>query len=308
MISPDVSATLDWEGELVAIIGKAGRHIAPEDALSHVFGWSIYNEASVRAFQHHSSQFGMGKNFEGTGAFGPCVVTADAFGDPYAGRIETRLNGEVVQSAPIDQMTHRIEDVIAYLSQATTLLPGRPGLDRHTKRRRRCAQAATIHETWRNRLGHDFRHRDVDQSGARRNTCRGTGMSDQNDLLELEAQRCAAISTGNVEALNAMLRDDYIHVYGGGLSSGKADWIDHISEVPRVPERVDMQVRVYGDTAVLTGKMINRIRPNADVKPAAAIGDRVPIKEDVQAFATQVAVRENGKWQFCSFQMTRCVD
>lgn len=124
MISPDVSATLDWEGELVAIIGKAGRHIAPEDALSHVFGWSIYNEASVRAFQHHSSQFGMGKNFEGTGAFGPCVVTADAFGDPYAGRIETRLNGEVVQSAPIDQMTHRIEDVIAYLSQATTLLPG----------------------------------------------------------------------------------------------------------------------------------------------------------------------------------------
>lgn len=133
-------------------------------------------------------------------------------------------------------------------------------------------------------------------------------MSDQNDLLELEAQRCAAISTGNVEALNAMLRDDYIHVYGGGLSSGKADWIDHISEVPRVPERVDMQVRVYGDTAVLTGKMINRIRPNADVKPAAAIGDRVPIKEDVQAFATQVAVRENGKWQFCSFQMTRCVD
>lgn len=124
MITPNASPTLDWEGELVAVIGKGGRHIAARDALSHVFGWSIYNEASVRAFQHHSSQFGMGKNFEGTGAFGPCIVTAEAFGDPYAGTIETRLNGEVVQAAPIDQMTHRIEDVIAYISQATTLRPG----------------------------------------------------------------------------------------------------------------------------------------------------------------------------------------
>jgi 2-keto-4-pentenoate hydratase/2-oxohepta-3-ene-1,7-dioic acid hydratase in catechol pathway len=124
MITPGVSDTLDWEGELVAIIGKAGRHIAAEDAFDHIFGYSIYNEASVRAYQHHSSQFGMGKNFEGTGAFGPCVITADAFGDPYAQSIETKLDGEVVQSAPIDMMTHRIEDVIAYISEATTLQPG----------------------------------------------------------------------------------------------------------------------------------------------------------------------------------------
>lgn len=124
MITPNVSDTLDWEGELVAVIGKAGRHIAPEDAFDHIFGYSIYNEASVRAFQHHSSQFGMGKNFEGTGAFGPCIITADAFGDPYAQSIETRLDAEIVQAAPIDMMTHRIEDVIAYISQATTLRPG----------------------------------------------------------------------------------------------------------------------------------------------------------------------------------------
>lgn len=133
-------------------------------------------------------------------------------------------------------------------------------------------------------------------------------MSDQDDLLALEARRCDAIAACDVAALSAMLRDDYIHVYGGGLSSGKTDWIDHIAEVPRVPERVDMKVRVYGDTAVLTGRMINRIRPGADAKPADAIGKRVPIKEDVQAFATQVVVRENGEWKFCTFQMTRCVD
>lgn len=133
-------------------------------------------------------------------------------------------------------------------------------------------------------------------------------MSDQDDLIALEQERCAAIARCDAETLSTMLRDDYFHVYGGGLSSGKDAWIEHVTEVPREPERLDMQVRVYGDTAVLTGKMINRIRPNADAKPADAIGNRVPVKEDVQAFATQVAVRTNGKWQFCSFQMTRCVD
>lgn len=133
-------------------------------------------------------------------------------------------------------------------------------------------------------------------------------MSDQEDLIKLETMRCEAIGAGNVDLLNSMLSDDYVHVYGGGLSSGKADWIEHITDVPRMPERVDLKVRVYGDTAVLTGRLINRIRPNADAAPSDQIGNRVPIKEDVQAFATQVAVRKEGNWTFCSFQMTRCVD
>lgn len=124
MIAPSVSDSLDWEGELVAVIGRAGRHIKPENAFDHIFGYSIYNEASVREFQHHSSQFGMGKNFEGTGAFGPCIITADEFGDPYAQTIVTRLDDEIVQSASIGTMTHRIEDVISYISSATTLMPG----------------------------------------------------------------------------------------------------------------------------------------------------------------------------------------
>lgn len=133
-------------------------------------------------------------------------------------------------------------------------------------------------------------------------------MSDQDDLLKLEQRRCDAIAAGDVATLKEVLRDDYVHVYGGGLSSGKDEWIDHIAEVPRVPDRSDMQVRIYGDTAVLTGKMVNRIRPTADARPAAEIGGRVPVKEDVQAFVTQVAVREAGAWRFCSFQMTRCKD
>ena len=124
IVSPASSQTLDWEGELVAVIGKGGRHIAAENAFDHIFGYSIYNEASVREFQHHSSQFGLGKIFDNTGAFGPWLVTADEFGDPYSHHIKTDIDGELVQSAQIDSMIHRIEDVIAYISSATALQPG----------------------------------------------------------------------------------------------------------------------------------------------------------------------------------------
>lgn len=121
---PSCTKTLDWEGELVVVIGKGGRHISADRAQEHIFGYSIYNEGSVREFQRHSTQFGLGKNFQASGAFGPVVVTADEFGDPYQHKIETRIDDEVMQSASIDLMLHRIEDVIAYLSTAAELYPG----------------------------------------------------------------------------------------------------------------------------------------------------------------------------------------
>ena len=121
---PSASNTLDWEGELAVIIGNAGRHIAVDQAKEHIFAYSIYNEGSVRKFQAHSSQFGLGKNFQASGAFGPLVVTADEFGNPYEQTIETRIDGEVVQSASISNMLHSIEKVIAYLSTAMELHPG----------------------------------------------------------------------------------------------------------------------------------------------------------------------------------------
>ena len=124
MVRPKVSDSLDWEGELAVIIGRGGRHIAREDAFNHVFGYSIYNDGSVREFQRHTSQFVMGKVFEGTGGFGPWVVTADEMGDPYAQTLETTLNGARVQFTSIDDMDHRIEDIIAYLSIAVTLQAG----------------------------------------------------------------------------------------------------------------------------------------------------------------------------------------
>jgi 2-keto-4-pentenoate hydratase/2-oxohepta-3-ene-1,7-dioic acid hydratase in catechol pathway len=124
LIKPAVSDLLDYEGELAVVIGRRARHVAVADALDHVAGYSCYNEASVRDWQHHGSQIAPGKNFAGTGAFGPWLVTADEFGNPYAHRVTTRVNGEVRQDESIDALLFRIEYLIHYLSTMHPLLPG----------------------------------------------------------------------------------------------------------------------------------------------------------------------------------------
>ncbi len=124
LVRPAASPQLDFEGELAVIIGKRGRHIPEERALEHVAGYACFNDASVRDFQSHSSQFGPGKNFHRTGAFGPWLVTADEVPDPQALEIRTRVNGEVMQESHTSLMTWSIRELIAYLSRFTPLLPG----------------------------------------------------------------------------------------------------------------------------------------------------------------------------------------
>jgi 2-keto-4-pentenoate hydratase/2-oxohepta-3-ene-1,7-dioic acid hydratase in catechol pathway len=124
IVRPKVSESLDWEGELAVVIGKEGRDIAEADAWDYVAGYSCYNDASVREWQFHAKQIASGKNFEGTGAFGPWMVTSDEI---EAGRkltIETRLNGEVVQSSDTSNMIFPIPRLINYASTIFTLVPG----------------------------------------------------------------------------------------------------------------------------------------------------------------------------------------
>lgn len=122
---PLCSEQFDFEGELVCVIGRRGRHISKADALSHVAAYSLFNDASVRDFQFKSPQWTMGKNFDGTGAFGPELVTADELPPGAAGlKLQTRLNGEVVQSASTSDMIFDIATQISLLSEAMTLVPG----------------------------------------------------------------------------------------------------------------------------------------------------------------------------------------
>jgi len=124
IIRPRVSTDLDFEGELAVIIGKPGRYIAQADAFGHVAGYACYNDGSVRDFQRHTHQFTPGKNFPDTGAFGPWIVTPDELGDLGPLRLQTRVNGQVVQDALIEQMIFSIPRQVEYCSTFTRLEPG----------------------------------------------------------------------------------------------------------------------------------------------------------------------------------------
>jgi 2-keto-4-pentenoate hydratase/2-oxohepta-3-ene-1,7-dioic acid hydratase in catechol pathway len=123
MICPRISDEFDYEGELALIIGRRGRHISKSNALSHVFGYTLFNDGSIRDIQFKHS-IAAGKNFYATGGFGPWIVTADEIPDPTRLRLETRLNGQRVQHTGIDDLIFDIPTLISYCSQWTPLLPG----------------------------------------------------------------------------------------------------------------------------------------------------------------------------------------
>jgi 2-keto-4-pentenoate hydratase/2-oxohepta-3-ene-1,7-dioic acid hydratase in catechol pathway len=124
VVRPKVSDNLDWEGELAVVIGKGGRHIPEAAAFDHVAGYSIYNDVSVRDWQRHAQQIASGKNFVGTGPFGPWLVTPDEIGDPTKLKLETRVNGKVEQKSDTSMLIFSIPRLINYCSTIFDLVPG----------------------------------------------------------------------------------------------------------------------------------------------------------------------------------------
>ena len=124
MLAPRESIKFDYEGELAVIIGKGGRKISENEAMNSIAGYSCYNDGSIRDWQRHTSQFTAGKNFVGTGGFGPWMISSDEIPDPSVLHIETRLNGKVMQSAPISDLVFNVPKLIAYISTFTELEAG----------------------------------------------------------------------------------------------------------------------------------------------------------------------------------------
>ncbi|MGF6769977.1 acylpyruvate hydrolase [Paraburkholderia sp. GAS199] len=125
IVKPRESDQLDYEGELVAVVGRAGRRIPKAEALSYIAGYTLFNDATLRDYQFRTPQWTMGKNFDATGAIGPEFVTADELPEGAAGlRIQTRLNGEIVQDANTSQMVFDVATLVALISDAMTLQPG----------------------------------------------------------------------------------------------------------------------------------------------------------------------------------------
>ena len=125
LIRPKKSIQFDYEGELVVIIGKRVKHLTLENATDCVAGYSCGNEGSIREYQRHTTQWGMGKNFDQTGSIGPWMVTADEL--PKGGKglkIETRLNGTTMQSSNTDLFMFPVAESLVYLTEGITLEPG----------------------------------------------------------------------------------------------------------------------------------------------------------------------------------------
>jgi acylpyruvate hydrolase len=125
IIRPKVSEQLDFEAEMMLIVGKRAKHLTMASATSCVAGYACSNEGSVREFQRKTTQWDMGKNFDRTGGFGPWMVTADELPDAGKGlKIESRLNGIVMQSDNTDNMMFPVAEMLVYVTQGMTLEPG----------------------------------------------------------------------------------------------------------------------------------------------------------------------------------------
>jgi len=124
VLRPSFSERFDWEGELAVVIGKGGRNITQAEAFEHVAGYACFNDITVRDWQRHTHQWTPGKNFPGTGALGPWLVTADEVPDVDALTLESRLNGEVMQHASLSDLIFTIPILLEYISRFTPLSPG----------------------------------------------------------------------------------------------------------------------------------------------------------------------------------------
>jgi len=133
LILPSVGHNLDFEGELLAVIGRPVYRESPEQAADAVIAWSCYNDGSIRDWQFHTNQWTPGKNFLNTGGFGPWLVTADEVGAVGELQLTTRVNGETMQKGSLDDLIFNVPALISYISQFTPLgagdllLTGTPG-------------------------------------------------------------------------------------------------------------------------------------------------------------------------------------
>lgn len=125
-LCPKVSSKFDYEAEMAVVIGrKVPRHVSQADALAYVFGYACFNDMSVRDYQKRTGQWTIGKNFDATGGFGPVLVTADELPPGATGlRIQSRLNGQVMQDANTSDMIFSVAETIALLADCLTLEPG----------------------------------------------------------------------------------------------------------------------------------------------------------------------------------------
>lgn len=124
IVIPKVSHRIDWEGELAVVIGRTAKDVDVSKAMDHVAGYTITNDVTARDYQFKTSQWNLGKTFDGFAPIGPWLTTLDEFDDPNDLHLVTRLNGEVVQDARTSDLIFSVPDLVSFFSTVMTLVPG----------------------------------------------------------------------------------------------------------------------------------------------------------------------------------------
>ncbi|MFC6083563.1 fumarylacetoacetate hydrolase family protein [Sphaerisporangium aureirubrum] len=124
IVLPAESAEIDYEAELAVVIGATARHVSEADALTHVAGYAPFNDVSARDWQSRTSQWDLGKSFDGFGPVGPYITTADEIDDPQDLTVRLTIDGEVLQEASTGDMVFPVRRLVSYLSSVITLYPG----------------------------------------------------------------------------------------------------------------------------------------------------------------------------------------
>ncbi|MCB8985504.1 MAG: fumarylacetoacetate hydrolase family protein [Ardenticatenaceae bacterium] len=122
--NPAVSDKIDWEAEMGVIIGRSGKNLSPDEAMAHVFGYTIINDVSARDLQVQHKQYFKGKSLDGSCPMGPWIITADELPDPHGLNISSRVNGVTKQSSNTSLMIFNVPAILYHLSRGMTLLPG----------------------------------------------------------------------------------------------------------------------------------------------------------------------------------------
>ena len=168
-----MSDKFDYEGEIVLVIGKEGRHVPRENALAMIGGLTLGNEGSVRDWLRHGTfNVTQGKNFDKSGSLGPWIVTTDELDPAKPLRLTTRVNGEVRQDDTTDRLTWGFAWLINYITTFATLKPGDSDLDRNADRRRRAPQSAGVAQARRRGRGRVAADRRAAQHGGGRGVAR----------------------------------------------------------------------------------------------------------------------------------------
>ncbi len=124
VVIPEISSQIDFEAEMGVVIGRRGRHIAVEEAIEHVAGYTIVNDVSARDLQFSDNQWIRGKSFDTFAPIGPCLVTTSDLGDGDGLRISLRLNGETMQDSNTSNLIFKVAELVSYTSRVLTLAPG----------------------------------------------------------------------------------------------------------------------------------------------------------------------------------------